>query len=459
MLTCELVLLTSLLVTVISFCMSAASIRLAIIGGFGNESGIWQANNISQLDKTMNYTQGCHYSEFHYFWVNKDNKKVAGGPNYSMFKVFKEVTGINLKCLTPDPDIFGVQKNGTYNGEMGLLQNGSAHISANKFFVTYDRYEFVDFTLPVVESPWCIIARKAGEIPFSKVLILPFKKKVWFSVAGALIITGIIWHLTNTAIHQQHEQSRKVSMSNSFFFVLQTSLTGANSQCPGGYLQRCLFGALLLFILVLSSGYQGNLLGFLTAPPLQKEPETLQEAAGVLRHLYAKSLSDSVFGGKDTTNPILRELRKKVEIVKITDVRTVLESIMLGARDGILLSREKYYLYSHSVQFTRNGDPTLRMLSECLFSPGHLAFAVRKDSPLKDIFTMFVMYIVQGGLYDHWIMANHHLMVANGVMVSEAASDRVKYPFALDVHHVEGAFLLLVVGLSGSVLAFFLELL
>ncbi|KAK7869056.1 hypothetical protein R5R35_003000 [Gryllus longicercus] len=439
--------------------MSDTKSRLPLLGNACNESASQQPTNISPFDKTIRYTQSCHIPEFHYYWINKNGKKVVGGPHYTLFKVFKEVTGISFECLTPEPYIFGAEKNGTYNGEIGLLQNGSADITANKFFISYEIFEFADFTLPVVEFSWCITIRKSGEIPFSKVLLLPYKKKVWFSVAGVLLITIIIWHITNTAIQRRPKQSQILSITDCFFKVLQVTLTGACRQCPCIFHQRCLFGALLLFILVLSNGYQGHLLGFLATPPLMEDLQTLQEASENLRHIFAKGLFESVFGGNGASNPTLRNLRKKIKIIKVMEVRKVLDSIVHGADDGILLSRELYYLYSHSPHFTRNGNPVLRLVDECLISPGFSSFVVRKDSPLKNIFMPFVMHVVQGGLYDHWILAYRHLMVANGVLVSEAASDRVKYPFALTLHHVEGAFILMTVGMILSFVTFLLELL
>ena len=85
------------------------------------------------------------------------------------------------QVVTPpkDDQYFGaVQSNGEFNGVIGMVERGEAHLSAALLIVNEERSNAVNFTIPISLEPYALMFQRPQEMSRALLFIYPFQPLV-----------------------------------------------------------------------------------------------------------------------------------------------------------------------------------------------------------------------------------------------------------------------------------------
>ncbi|GAU94508.1 hypothetical protein RvY_06270-2 [Ramazzottius varieornatus] len=105
-----------------------------------------------------------------------------------------------LVFCKPGDQYYGtVDKNGKWNGMIGMLQRGEVDLIAADLTVSLQRQSVVEFTVPFYEDPMTILLPRSQ---FNKHLfgfLFPFSTSVWFCVIAAVGASGPLLYVFSRA--------------------------------------------------------------------------------------------------------------------------------------------------------------------------------------------------------------------------------------------------------------------
>ncbi|GFG28385.1 hypothetical protein Cfor_10297, partial [Coptotermes formosanus] len=161
----------------------------------------------------------------------------------------------------------GSQKNGSWDGMIGMLVRGEAEVGASSFLITEKRMEVVDYTHSLAEAGTNVYIRRPEvySLPWTSSLS-PFSSRLWFCVLTALAL------LTLALCSVCGMQRRHGGWDETPFGLRDSWLCMLGVFCQQGYYVtplacagRVVYFTSHLCAIVLMAGYAGNYISFLSA--------------------------------------------------------------------------------------------------------------------------------------------------------------------------------------------------
>ncbi|XP_064610198.1 glutamate receptor-like isoform X2 [Liolophura sinensis] len=185
--------------------------------------------------------------------------------------------------LVKDGQYGSRRQNGTWNGMVGTLIRGEAHMAVAPLTITEDRERVIDFTKPFMKTGISImikepVKQKAGVFSFMN----PLSKRVWaciilgyFGVSLILYIVGRFspyeWHEANgkadngeTVDKVPSELTNEFTFQNTLWFSLGALMQQGSDISPRSISGRIVGSCWWFFTLIIISSYTANLAAFLT---------------------------------------------------------------------------------------------------------------------------------------------------------------------------------------------------
>ncbi|KAK4323246.1 hypothetical protein Pmani_006029 [Petrolisthes manimaculis] len=214
-------------------------------------------------------------------------------------------------------------------------------------------------------------------------------------------------------------------------------LSQSVSQEPRVWVSRGLLGLWLLATWVLRVSYTSNLMAFLTVPSLPPPLDTLEQLADADLRLcmldYGEFVPEAL---AMSTHPILARLGAKLDLVPIID--GILYEGQEGCVELVLAGTHAHvetYSYVRLLYRDLGHGGQVYPLNEQLYL-GNLAYFFTKNTPWKYKFDIGMRRLVEAGLVWHWY---------TDFMQDKAKVRESRLP-VLSLSHLQGPFLLLVVG-------------
>ncbi|XP_023212173.1 glutamate receptor-like [Centruroides sculpturatus] len=181
----------------------------------------------------------------------------------------------------PIPLIFGVKtRNGSWNGMVGQIIHMEADMAFMPFFITYDRFRFIDFTKPVLFSRLTFVVRAPSTHFEWNTLIKPFSLEVWIFTVTTVIIVGVILRMIKMADNHLNRAYKRWSLAQVFWYLFSNlTYKGGNLKFIIGFSSQFLVGAWLICVTILLISYSGELISFITCPHMEWVPMTFSELA------------------------------------------------------------------------------------------------------------------------------------------------------------------------------------
>lgn len=269
-----------------------------------------------------------------------------------------------------------------------------------------------------------------------KVLLSVFSLQTWLTLAFTLFITSLLWYLFAHCGEKPVYRCFHRCLIDVFHLSMNTGL----HILPSSNTLRILMITYVLYSMHVNSYFLGKLGSILTHPGFEKGITNIEELAEstVVRPFTYQHHRKLMLTLNDS---IAQKLGKKVVNITSFDFISLFD-YMLKYKNTSLSSYEsiiKYYAKEQSKLKTISGRYLLNM---------EATYATRRGHPLLDDVNRVIKQILEMGLQKKWLsdMSIRSFEKSNG-----------KTQIVLSLEHLQGAFIVLLIGYSISVVIFLLE--
>ncbi|XP_069676591.1 uncharacterized protein [Periplaneta americana] len=351
--------------------------------------------------------------------------------------------------------------NGSGNGLSGLVAEDRADVSFAAVYLWLDEYRFTDYSVTYGWSGITVVAPKPTPLPGLKVPLLPFSKGMWLAVCIYLVTTTLVLYSLSKLTHKllggnlrnQYSTLVECAFRTLGLFVLQVPDDERDQTMPRHVPMRHLVNWLILQFLVITTAYGGGLASVLTLPRFTPPIETASDLAA--SGLPWAALDDAfVFGIKESPDPVLRTLTHNFHV-------GTEEELTAHTRMGdmaFVVERLKGGRFALPPHITEESMEYLRLMQEDIFW-GHCVFMMRKGTPHMHNFNRVVNSLREAGITLYWELqvVREYLSERQQLAVVQSRALPDLGPKQLRLEHVEGAYILLFLGLGIAFVSFLIE--
>ena len=200
----------------------------------------------------------------------------------------------------PADGLWGTKVGGEWSGMMRQVVDKDVFLAAASFAVSSERSKDVDFTAAIDFQPYGFMYRRPEEITRATIFIKPFSPFVWLCLFISLILVGPIFWVVHTST-PAYEYMNAVNdfgffkLQYCFFFCYSSLLQQGCPTVPVVDSGRIYAGFWLLFTIIMTVSYLGNIFAFLYSPQIEFPINTLDQ-------VMTRSHSWGVLGGSVIEN-------------------------------------------------------------------------------------------------------------------------------------------------------------
>ncbi|XP_071532715.1 glutamate receptor ionotropic, kainate 2-like [Panulirus ornatus] len=289
--------------------------------------------------------------------------------------------------------------NGSWSGIVGMLGRGDADAAIANLFVNtlMGRDQFQGYSSFFDTDESCIMIRTEPPLPRWQSPGLPYRMETWLAILMGLILSGpVIWLVARVA-SVEDEIQELLTLESAYSNALRMHMQECLPRLPRRQSTRVLVGFLLLYTIILRTGYSSNLTAFLTVVRRPSGIDTMKELYESHLVLFEAStfLRDSL---RQSPNPYLRGLARRHVVVK--DMPGIIREIAKG-RGVFIQNRSAMEFLTNTLLGPFRKAFGVRMLKEC-YSTFNVAVGLPRNSPLKSRFDRVIGWIFESGLVRHW---------------------------------------------------------
>ncbi|CAG5093934.1 Similar to GRIK2: Glutamate receptor ionotropic, partial [Cotesia congregata] len=366
--------------------------------------------------------------------------------------------------FVPDKQ-FGVQDPDTkqWNGMIGQLLNREADLAVCDFTITKARESVVDFTMPFMNLGISILYLKPEDKkPELFAFLSPFSTDVWIYVVTAYLAVSVMffiqarmspneWMNPHPCVSEPEELENSFSLKNSLWTTVGALMQQGSDIAPTAGSIRAIAGLWWFFVLIMVSSYTANLAAFLTAVKMGNTINNVEELAAQSKVKYGsqgKGSTAAFFSGSNVTT-----YQKMWETMM--DAKP---SVFVGSNDeGVDRVLKGKYLYaflmeSTAIEYNVLRDCNLMQVGSLLDNKGY-GIALPPNSPYRTKLSLAILQLQEKGtlraLKTKW-------WERGSKNCSKSEPDGGG---ELTIAHVGGVFLVLIAGVSMSLICGIVEFL
>ncbi|XP_070542726.1 glutamate receptor ionotropic, kainate 2-like isoform X2 [Ptychodera flava] len=215
------------------------------------------------------------------------------GPKYSGYcidLIHKIADTLKVKYdlyEVPDSKYGSQNDDGTWNGLVGEVYYGRAHLAVAGMITTSERQRVVDFTKPFMNYDVSILIRKPQQATNTFAFLQPLRISVWGCVLASILLIGVVMFLLDRLspfsdynVHRSSKEGRsKFNLMNSLWFTFSGFMQQGADYTPVAVSSR-IMGAFWWFgSLIVVATYTANLAAFLTVSRMDTSINSLEDLA------------------------------------------------------------------------------------------------------------------------------------------------------------------------------------
>ncbi|XP_069168869.1 glutamate receptor ionotropic, delta-1-like [Procambarus clarkii] len=171
---------------------------------------------------------------------------------------------------------WGVERNGAFNGVIGLLQREEMDFSTIAA-PTAKRLKAVTFIMAYPSDTFAIASLKPTLLPKYLALIRPFKGEVWVAVMVSVVVWGVTLWLLQQVWQWVVGGERRVDLVTSLLYGYGALLQNLPSDPTVSTSGRMLVGWWLMFCLIITTGFSSSLMAHLTVQRKARPMDSFQD--------------------------------------------------------------------------------------------------------------------------------------------------------------------------------------
>ncbi|CAH1398618.1 unnamed protein product [Nezara viridula] len=340
---------------------------------------------------------------------------------------------------------YGYLKNGNFTHLMGMLVKEELDFAAG-LMMREDRMDYIDFAgnTFLISSP--LIFKQPSLSSVSNIFVLPFQTKVWVA-SGVLLFTSTIILFLEIIITSRLLFWTRYSFLEVFMGILEEAfLQGSTLQfeSAAAKLTSLLFSIVSYFLYI---AYSAKIVAL-----LQLSTSTITSLSQLTNSHMSIGIQDVIYNRvyfQETEDPHLKEFYQK-------KIYSLGENAYLPPKDGIVKIRSGFYAYKLETDWaykligdTFNENEKCGLTEMSIFVLPMIALGFPKKSGLREHFARSVIWQQETGVFQR-IMK---------IFSSQKPRCNINAVGYTKVHLMdfEPALLVLLYGVLGSSLVFFLE--
>ncbi|XP_042233811.1 glutamate receptor 2-like [Homarus americanus] len=305
---------------------------------------------------------------------------------------------------------------------------------------------FMHFTMakPLLSSNW-------------QSLYDPLADEVWVSILVVLFLVSLLLYTIARLAHRR-QFDNKINAGDAAHIAIGTLLAQSVNKYLLSSSSQVLVAAWLVFAFIVGTAYRGNLTAALTLPKYPPRPETLEQLVRV-----ADKVTMAPYGEefrqffKQSDSGVFQALSDIMEIVP-----TAAQGLRRASEEReSYMDGRRYLEQMIADHFTRVDGSTQMYVGRESVLPALGAWPIPHDAPYKPHLDKLMLYIVESGLYEKWMEdmlskarqdsrgRKREYQKKQGQEVV-AVQEGDKRNQALTLVHMQGPFILLLLGLSLS---------
>ncbi|XP_076096281.1 putative glutamate receptor isoform X3 [Mytilus galloprovincialis] len=386
------------------------------------------------------------------------NEKISEG-NYTGFTMFvlqrlAHQLNFTFRIVEPEDGQWGIKKNDSWTGMIGLLEDRKVDIVAAPLTVTYDRSQTVDFLYPIFfDTNRIVIGRPIDDDDNKwRTLIDIFSGTVLAYIAASIIFVTIFLCFVEKVnpyyfLEKNKEKSRLSKLSDCVWYNYGALLTQGGTNTPDSQTGRTVLSYWWIFCIVSMAIYSGNLVAFLT---VAKDELPFTTMSGMVQQekykwgLYGHGAMHSYLS--ESTLPIHQEVWNGIVGFNHSDP-SVLMSSEDKQFDKVIRGNYAYFAVNLVAQYYKVRGFDILILPEIIATIPN-AFALQKNSPYEEMFSREIMRMHENGLIDTWLKAGY----------PPSTQTTIKFQAkVIEFKDLQSAFYLIGIGVTSGVISWILE--
>ena len=297
----------------------------------------------------------------------------------------------------PDGEWGRITPGGLWTGLIGHALYGHTNWSMGMISVTQEREAVIDFCVPFYFDFMGFVAPLPKELPKYEAIFKPFSGYVWILLFTCLVLSGPVY----SAILKISDKL-ETSVGDSFLYCLSLLLKNTTKDklnLPQFVSSQLFLVSWLVFCIIISAAYTGNLISFMTYPGMENPINTAQD---ILDSGY--EIENYDYGGVDhaafeaTENPFYKEIWKKKSFVK--SVGPSMEKVIEG-KTVFIDFLSSLTPNTKAVYSTSTGVDTVHIGRNTFFSFS-LGWAYQPGGIFKEVFDESILLFLAVGLPQKW---------------------------------------------------------
>ncbi|KAK4293662.1 hypothetical protein Pmani_033652 [Petrolisthes manimaculis] len=385
---------------------------------------------------------GCQGSNVHA--PDFGGKDFCQGINVDALHILAKKLGFRFVMISPDEINFGEKVNGTWTGLFGQLMYENKDLNINVFQPNPDSASEFDYIYPYWDTSFSFLLILPTPLPQWTNILYPFSSLIW-----ALIFVTTILVSCPLGLLLHHLFHLRDSVTNAF--EVSSGLVGQSMRVAEEvqvWWVRVWLLCWLLAVDILSSVYSGNLVAMLTVPAFPPKLHTAEQLAATN---FIPSMAD--YGSfvpdalRTSQNPTLAMLGEKLfldpDLTPCDPYNALIEKVLRGTH-ALLVSRD----YLRFTQAKKNVTRSTYLMEERLYK-NYMTWFLPQHTPYTATFSHHMTRLLETGILAK--LYRDHV----GTLITH--DTQVRGDGVLNLSHLQGAFILLVLGLGVAFIVLLLE--
>ncbi|ROT75896.1 Variant Ionotropic Glutamate Receptor [Penaeus vannamei] len=403
---------------------------------------------------------------FRPYWIEEETK----APDGALQKTYSGSDGLLLTTIAGALNFsFAVLPVAGWGEVTSLVMERKSMMAAIYHILLPQRQERYDFTFTYeqIKTDFCMATPSLGSNWQS--LYYPLSHGVWASVLAMLVVFSfVLYVVTNVFCRDDIQRLRSWGVTE----VVLGSLLGQSivqrTASSSGY--RVLVATWLIFAFIVGTAYRGNLTAALTLPAYPPRPETIAQLVKAVESVTMPSY------GTEFRNFFLQS--ESFEFKTLGAQMVIVPSALDGLRQALVkkqshMDGRRYLDQMIAEHFTdARGEAQLYVGRQSVL-PGLAGWPVPHDAPYKPQLDRIMMRIIEAGLYEKWSedmlrqareegrqkeKERMEKQKLDGEQVEDEEANKSDKAKALNIVHMQGPLMLLLLGLLLGLLVFASEL-
>ncbi|KAK8396872.1 hypothetical protein O3P69_005090 [Scylla paramamosain] len=378
-----------------------------------------------------------------------------------MLEVIADKLNFTYELVMPEDGLWGyLRDDGHWVGVVGDVEFRRANFSL-VLSLTLERIFSVDFTRIYYNDPLSFVTAKSRPSPPWLKLIKPFSSGVWLLALFSIVTAVILYYIIYRA--QALLGTHYLVPSRAFMHIFGSFVNQSLFTIPWLSSGRVFLGFWLLYGLLITTYYKTSLTAALAVPFV---PPTLDTLHQLMRSNLKFGMIDakgSEYQLFSTSNvPLYKKMFQEMSFLSSSES---MEKVQEGSYAYIYFKSNLNIIVK--TEYTNaNGETNFHVATEEFF-PGGYAWAFPKGVPYRKTFDGVMAYCLQAGLIDKWERDLYSIYLKEAQdnktpqqrkkEKMEADAKRNDGQVVLNLNHLQGPFLILLLGSGSGVLLLLLE--